>query len=152
MTVGGEGDVERAASAGAQVRAVVGEGGTKLGELGDHLDEACAQEGFAAGEADFLDAEGDQDADHAEVVGDGQLAVLRALVAGAAVDALVVAAVGDGDTQVGDGAAVGVAEARGGVALGNIEHRGSGGYRRRRWEDSSDCGFSEDWMLPHPRL
>ena len=87
-------------------------GGAQLGELGDHLHQAGAQQRFAAGEADLLDAERDQDPHHAQVVGDGQLGILRAFVAGAAVDALVVAAVGDGDAQVGDGPAEGVAQAR----------------------------------------
>ena len=39
-----------------------------------------------------------------------QLRVLRTFVAGAAVDALVVAAVGDGDAQVGDGPSEPVAQ------------------------------------------
>ncbi len=81
-----------------------------LRELLDHLDEAAAKEGFAAGEANLFDAEIDKGADHAEVVVDAQLGEVGALVAGAAVDAAVVAAIGDGDAEVGDGAAELVAE------------------------------------------
>ncbi len=52
----------------------------------------------------FSNAQGDEDPDHPQVILHGQLGKLSTLGAGAAVDALVVAAVGDGDTQIGDGA------------------------------------------------
>ena len=42
----------------------------------------------------------DEDADQAEVFVDPQFGILRAHLAGAAVDAFVVAAVGDGDAQI----------------------------------------------------
>ena len=47
----------------------------------------------------------DEDPDHPQVLFHGQLSKLSAVGAGAAIDALVVAAVGDGDTQVGNGPA-----------------------------------------------
>jgi hypothetical protein len=145
MAVGGEGDVERAAGVVCGGGGAAGvEGGAELGELGDHVDQAGAEEGFAAGEADFFDAERDHEADHADVVGDGEFGVVRALIAGAAVDALVVAAVGDGDAEIGDSAVEGVAEA--GLrcfarVLGRVRCEGDlrGGLRvERRWMQGSD--------------
>ena len=100
MPVGGDGDVELFAG-----------GGAPACQLLDHLGEVTAEEGFTAGEADFFDAEGDEVADDAEVVFGGELGVLGADLAGAAVDALVVAAVSDGDAEVGDLAAVAVEQA-----------------------------------------
>ena len=155
MAIGGEGDVERMAClTGGQVGPVGVVGGAHLGERGNHLHQAGAQEGFAAGEADFLDAEGDEDPHHAEVVGDGALGVLRAFVAGAAVDALVVAAVGDGDAEVGDRTAEGVAQARPGCHRSRVcRRRGvvqlarGGVSKERRWEQGSDLRSSDsDWM------
>ena len=109
VAVGGEGDIE-GDPAGAW--GSIGEiGRAHLCQLTDHLDEAVAKQRLAAGQPDLFDAQRDEDADHAQVVCDGELGVLRALVAGAAVDALVVAAVGDGDAKIGDGAAVAVAQA-----------------------------------------
>ena len=52
--------------------------------------------------ADLFDAERDEDPDHAEVVFDGKFGELGALVAGPTVEAPVVAAVGDGDAEIGD--------------------------------------------------
>src|SRR5580698_1645415 len=70
------------------------------------------QQRLPAREANFGDAEADKDADEAEVFIEGQLRILRAHFAGAAVYAFVVAAVGDGDTQVVDHAAVTIREHR----------------------------------------
>ena len=115
MAVGGEGNVERTAwFAGAEAGAVGCEGGAHARQLGDHLDQAGAQQRFAAGEAHLLDAKRDEDPDHAQIVGDGKLGERRAFDARAAVYAAVVAAVGDGDAEVGDGPPEGVAQARGG--------------------------------------
>jgi hypothetical protein len=86
--------------------------GSQLRELAHELDYAFAQERLAAGEADFRDPHADQHARHAEVIVEGKIAVERAFVAGAAVDTLVVAAVGDGDPQVGDAASEFVGEER----------------------------------------
>jgi hypothetical protein len=102
MAVGGDGEIERLAG-----------GGTPGGELADHLYEIAAQEGFAAGEADFFDAQGHEDANKAEVIGCFELGVLCPDLAGAAVDALIVAAVGDGNAEVGDEAAMTVAKRAG---------------------------------------
>ena len=113
------------------------EGGAEPGEFGDHLDQAGAEQGFAAGEANFFDAERDHEADHADVVGDGEFGVLRAFVAGAAVDALVVAAVGDGDAEVGDGAAEGVAQA--GLSVLRVR---AGAASAVRATSSAGCGYS----------
>ena len=99
VAVGGEGDVEGGAGEGAQG-----------GEGADEVEEAGAEEGLAAGETDFFDAERDEEADEAEVIGDGELGEEGTLVAGTAVDAAIVAAVGDGDAEVSDGAAVAVAQ------------------------------------------
>src|SRR6185437_399696 len=95
----------------------------QLRDFANERGEIAAQQRLAAGEADFFDAERDEDADDAQVVGERQFAVLRAVIAGAAVDAAVVAAIGDGDAQVGDGAAVAVGQALGAAIWSG---RGSG--------------------------
>ena len=121
MAVGGEGDVERPAGfTRIETRAVGCIGGAHLRQFGDHLDQAGAQQGFAAGEAHLLDAERDQDAHHSQILGDGKLGIGCGFVAGAAVDALVVAAVCDGDAEVGDGPPEGVAQAQAGGLLGCV--------------------------------
>ena len=101
VAVGGEGDVEGGAGEGAQGR-----------EGADEVKKAGAEEGFAPGEADFFNAQRDEEADEAEVVGDGELGEEGPLVAGAAVNAAVVAAIGNGDAEIGDGAAEAVAQDR----------------------------------------
>ena len=99
VAVGGERDVEWLAV-----------GGAKLREFADKIDHAFAQQRLAAGEAHFLDTEAGEYARHAQVVGERQVGILRAIIAGTAVDALVVAVVGDGDPEIGDGAAEFVGE------------------------------------------
>ena len=94
VAVGGERDVE-----------FVSIGGAQLGQLADEVDHALAQQRLSAGDADFLDSESDQHPRHAQIVGKRQIAVERALVPGAAVNTLVVAAVGDRDPKISDGAA-----------------------------------------------
>ncbi len=106
------------------------DGVRRLRQFLDQFDQAAAQQGFAAGEADLFDAEADEELDEAEVFVDRQFGVLCAEFAGAAVDALVVAAVGDGDAQVVDDAAVAIGQPRG------RHHRG-----RRNWGSGSH---------PHP--
>ena len=101
MAVGGDGDVEWLTA-----------GCAPGGEFANHFYEIAAEEGFAAGEADFFNAEGDEVADEVEVFFGFEFGVLGAYIAGTAVDAFVVAAVGDGDAEVGDGAAVAVYHAR----------------------------------------
>ena len=78
----------------------------------NQFDDIAAQQRLAAGEADFGDAETDEEADEAEVFVDGQLGILRAHFAGAAVDAFVVAAIGDGDAEVVNHAAVAIPKRR----------------------------------------
>ena len=82
------------------------------------FDHALAQQRLAAGDADLLDSESDQHSRHAQIVGERQIAVERALVPGAAVNTLVVAAIGDRDPQIGDGAAEFVGERHVSLALG----------------------------------
>jgi hypothetical protein len=94
-----------------------GEGGADLGKLPNEVDEASPEERFASGEANLLDAEGDKEADDAEVVGDGELVVKSAFITGAAVNTTVVAAVGDGDAKVGDGATEAVAQTKRGLVV-----------------------------------
>jgi hypothetical protein len=100
VAVGGEGKIERLPVNGA-----------KAGEFTDEIDEAAAQERLAAGEADLGDAEGDEKADEAEVLLNAKLGILRANFPSAAVDTLIVAAVGDGDAQVVNHPAMAISEA-----------------------------------------
>ena len=79
-------------------------------ELSDQIEQAVAKKRLAAGETNFCDAEIDEEADEAQILVDGQLGILRADFAGAAVDAFVIATVGDGDAQIVDGSAVAVGE------------------------------------------
>ena len=99
MSIGGDGDVEPLAFDGLH-----------LAKLAHHLDQSLAQQRLAAGQADLGDAQPDEDARHAQVVGDRHLRKLRAVAARAAIDAPVVAAVGDGDSQIADAPSVFVRE------------------------------------------
>jgi uncharacterized protein YdbL (DUF1318 family) len=110
MAVGGERDVEWGRR----------EGGAELRGLADEVKEAVAQQGLATGKADLLNTKRDEDAQQAGVVGERELGVLCAVRAGAAVDTAVVAAVGDREPEVGDGAAVRVAQAK---AIGRVRER-----------------------------
>src|SRR5450631_3758340 len=128
MTVGGDGDVQRLAVSGVESTSVGSEAGPHLRQLADHLQQALAQQRLSASEANFFDAQRNKDADEAEIVGNGQLSVLRAIVAGAAVDALVVTAICNGDAEIGNGAAVAVPEPLSGLRNGN---GGRAGGKRR---------------------
>ena len=97
MAVGGERQVQRLASRRAQAR-----------QLPDQLDHAAPQQRLAAGQPDLGDSQADKKPDQAQILFDGQLGILRAHLAGAAIDAFVVAAVGDGDAQIVDHAPVAV--------------------------------------------
>jgi hypothetical protein len=107
--------------------------GAQLGDLTDERREVAAEQRFAAGKPHLLDAERDEDADDAQVIGERQLAVLGAIGASAAVDTAVVAAVCDGDAQVGDGAAVAVGQAPGVLQWG-------------------ECGSGRDGLCRHSLL
>jgi hypothetical protein len=76
----------------------------QLAEAANEIHYSLAQQRLPACDADFRDPKRDEYACHAQVIFKWQLAVERAFVAGPAIDALVVAAVGDRDPQVGDGA------------------------------------------------
>src|ERR1700728_3930454 len=101
MAISGERQVQLVAVNGAQAR-----------KLANQVDHIAPQQRLPAREANFGDAEADKDADEAEVFIERQLRILRAHFAGAAVYAFVVAAVGDGDTQAVDRAAVTIREHR----------------------------------------
>ena len=97
MSVGGDGDVERLAFGCAELREVMHE-----------VDDASAKERFAARQADLRDAKRGEHTRHTKVVREWQFGIDRALIAGAAVDALIVAAVRDGDPEVVNTASVAV--------------------------------------------
>ena len=99
MAVGGEGQIKRFAGNGAQA-----------GEFADEFDQPAAQQRFAAGEANFGDAQRDKKLDEPQVLFDAQLGILRADFPSTAVDTLVVAAVGDGDAQIMNDPAVAVGQ------------------------------------------
>ena len=71
----------------------------------NECNHAIAQQWFATSDADLFNPHGDKYLRHAQVVGEWKIAIERPLVAGTAVDALVVAPVSDRDPQIGDGAA-----------------------------------------------
>ena len=102
MAVGGERDVECISAVCA--------GSAQLRQVTDELHNAVAQQWLAASQANLGDPHPDQHASHAQVIGKRQITVESAFVARAAIDTLVIAAVGDGDPQVGDGAAEFVGE------------------------------------------
>ena len=113
VAIGGDGEIQSIACRGAPGR-----------KLAHHLQEVLAEEGFSAGEADFFDAQIDEGANEAKVFAGCELGVLRSNLAGAAIDTLVVAAVGDGDAQVGDDTPVAVPEmfwGRIGATLGRFD-------------------------------
>ena len=97
----------------------------QLGQLADEFDYALAQQRLAAGDADLLDSESGKHARHAQVVGKRQIAVERAFVPRAAVDTLVVAAIGDGDPQIGDGAAEFVGKKHSALSIQHSAKHGS---------------------------
>src|SRR6185437_15743922 len=69
-----------------------------------------AQQRFAACQSDFLNAQAHQQLHHAQVVSKRQLGILRALIACAAIDTLVITAISDADAQVSDETPVFVAK------------------------------------------
>src|SRR5579864_1349275 len=78
----------------------------QLSQITNKIHQAVAQQRLAAGEPDFLDAGLNEDPHQAQVVSKRQFRILRAFIAGAAIDALVIAAVRDADAQVSDKASV----------------------------------------------
>ena len=75
----------------------------KLREFAHEIDDAIAQKGLASGKPNFFHTHSHKHARHPQVIGEWEIAVERALIAGAAVNTLVVTAVGNGDPQVRDG-------------------------------------------------
>src|SRR4051812_3727014 len=84
----------------------------KLVQFANEIGKTLSQQRFATRQPNFLDSKRNEHTRHTQVVFDWQLGILRAVVAGSAIDAAVVAAIGDGDTQVGNAAAVLVEQAR----------------------------------------
>src|ERR1039457_2172642 len=87
-----------------------------------------SKQGFAAREPDFLDSESYKELNEAEVVANRQLGILCSELAGPAVDALIVAAVSDGDTEVVNDAAMAIGQPLGGRHRGG-SNWGSGSHR-----------------------
>ncbi len=83
-----------------------------LRELSDEVDHALTQQRFATGQTNLGDPHADQYASHSQIIFKRQVAIKCALIARAAINALVVTAVRDGDPQVGDGAAEFVGKAQ----------------------------------------
>ena len=69
------------------------------------LDHAFAKQRLAARDPDLRDPERNQHTRHPQIIFEWQIAVERALIAGAAIDTLVIATIGDGDPQVSNSAA-----------------------------------------------
>src|ERR1700751_5055968 len=111
MAIGGDSQIERFAAAILKWGAIGRMAGAQLRDFADEGGEVAAEQRLTASETDLLDAERDEDADEAQVIVQRQPAVLGAVIAGPAVDAAVVAAVGDGDAQISNGAAVAVGQA-----------------------------------------
>jgi hypothetical protein len=99
MAVGGDGNVERFARRSPEHC-----------EIADVLNNASAQQRLTAGETNLRDPQRNQHARHSQIIGKRQFPVKRAFITGPAIDALVVAAVRDGNPQVGYGAAEFVGE------------------------------------------
>ncbi len=85
-------------------------GGVQGGGLANEVEQAPAEQGFPSGESDFLHPERNKQADHARVVLNRKLGILRAVVARSAVNAAVVAAVRHGEAQVRNRSAVAVSQ------------------------------------------
>ena len=79
-------------------------GGAQLSEVANKLHDALAQQRLAAGQANLGDAEANQDARHAQIIVEWEFRVGSSVGAGAAVNTLIVAAVGNRNPQVVDGA------------------------------------------------
>src|SRR5215467_12000393 len=91
MTVGSQRNVDRPPVQVAQ-----------LCQIPHKFDDTSSQQRLASGNPDLFDPRSDQNSSHAQVIGEWEVGVHSPVVACAAVDTTVVAAVGDGDAQVGD--------------------------------------------------
>ena len=79
--------------------------GTKCGQVADKIDQSVTQQRLTASEPDFFNAQLNKDPHQSQVIRKWQFGILRAFISGAAIDTLVVAAIGNGNPQIGDGAA-----------------------------------------------
>ena len=95
MAVSGNRQVQFGALDGAQPR-----------QFAHQLGQIAAQQRFAARQPNLVDAKRDEYTRHAQIILARQLGKERALIARAAVDATIIAAVGDRDPQVRDLAAM----------------------------------------------
>src|ERR1700722_6977860 len=95
MSIGGDGNVQR----------VTQRVGAQLGKAFHQGNNVFAQQRLTASEPYLLNAQVDENPDHAQVILHCQLGKLGPLGSGAAIHAFVVATVGNGDTKVGDAAA-----------------------------------------------
>src|SRR5262249_16499461 len=100
VAVGGDGQIELCAVCGA-----------KPGQFTDKIHQAVAQQRLTAGKPHLSHPKLDENLYQTQVIGERQVRVERSFVSGAAVDTLVIAAVGDADAKVSDKASVFVAQA-----------------------------------------
>ena len=95
MAVGGDGQIELLAIERAQ-----------LSQIANEIHQTITQQRLATGEPDLFDAGLNEDPHQTQIVGKWQFRILSAFISGAAVNALVIAAVRDADAQVSDKAPV----------------------------------------------
>src|SRR5246127_4027330 len=74
----------------------------QLRQLAHELYDAMTQQRFAAGKSNLGDTHSHQHPSHAQIIREGKIPVERAFISGAAIDTLVIAAIGDGDPQIGN--------------------------------------------------
>src|SRR5438309_11925018 len=89
MTVGGDGDVGGVAVESAEA-----------GKIADEIHQTVAQKRLAAGQADLVYAEANQQAHHTQIIREGKLRVLRALIACAAIHAAIIATISNADAEI----------------------------------------------------
>jgi hypothetical protein len=99
MAVRGDGNIERLARRSAE-----------HSEIANVVNNASAQQGLTAGETNLCDSHSHQNARHAQIIGKRQFPIKRAFISSPAINAFVITAVGDGNPQVGYGAAEFVGE------------------------------------------
>ena len=91
VSVGGDGEIE-----------LLTVGRAQLSQIAHEVHQAMTQQGFATGNTNFFDAKLNEDLDHAQVIGHGQVSVKGTFVSCPAIDATVIAAVCDADAEVSD--------------------------------------------------
>ena len=110
VAVRGQRKVERLAFIGGVVVGI--EGRADGAQIPDEVEQTGTQQGFTAGQPHLLDAEVDHQPDHRGIVRNRKLGAAKSMLASPAVDAAIVATIGDGDPQVGDRTAEAVAQTR----------------------------------------